>query len=85
MVALVSISGEVTFSLAYLDAIGGLIISGILVKSGFNGVWKACEDLLDKKVDVDDTVYKKIKQIFQLYLENMVGNNNSNVPTKSET
>ncbi|GMM42818.1 Mmt1 protein [Hanseniaspora uvarum] len=82
MVALVSISGGYFFHLAYLDAIGGLIISGILVKSGFNGVWKACEDLLDKKVDVDDTVYKKIKTNLQLHLENMVSNNNSNVPYK---
>lgn len=82
MVALVSISGGYFFHLAYLDAIGGLIISGILVKSGFNGVWKACEDLLDKKVDANDEVYKKIKTNIEYHLENLVSNNNSDVPYK---
>lgn len=82
MVALVSISGGYFFHLAYLDAIGGMIISGLLVKSGFSGIWKACEDLLDKKLDYKDDVYKKVKSNIELHLENLVSNNNSNIPYK---
>ncbi|SGZ40642.1 uncharacterized protein HGUI_02842 [Hanseniaspora guilliermondii] len=82
MVALVSISGGYFFHLAYLDAIGGMIISGLLVKSGFTGFWQACEDLLDKKLDYKSEIYTKIKSNIELQLENLVSNNNSNIPYK---
>ncbi|OBA26261.1 cation efflux protein [Hanseniaspora valbyensis NRRL Y-1626] len=82
MVAMVSISSSFFFNFAYLDAIGGLIISGILIRSGFSGVWNACGELLDKKVLETSDKYKNVKMEVDALLDNLVSNNNSDIPYK---
>lgn len=82
MVAMVSIFSSFFLNFAYLDAIGGLIISGILVKSGFSGIWKACQELLDKKLPENSEKYKTINEEINFLLNNLVSNNNSDIPYK---
>ncbi|XBW34780.1 hypothetical protein QEN19_000346 [Hanseniaspora menglaensis] len=82
MVAMISIFSSFFLNFAYLDAIGGLIISAILVRSGVSGAWKACGELLDKKIPESNEQYQKVFSEINVLLDNLVSANNSGAAYK---
>ena len=77
LVALVTISGGYFFGISSLDAIGGLMVSGLVIKAGYSGMKSACEELVDKAIPKSDAKYINIESVIKDSLDKMVSNNNA--------
>jgi cation diffusion facilitator family transporter len=80
LVALVTISSGYLFGITSLDAIGGLIVSGLVVKAGFKGMVTACSELVDRSIPKNDPRYIDVENKLQDLLSKMLSNNNSKKP-----
>lgn len=80
LVALVTISSGYLLNIQSLDAVGGLIVSALVVKTGFDGIVTAVNELVDKSVSKKDPRYIQIESNLKEVLEKMVSNNNAKRP-----
>ncbi|CCH58017.1 hypothetical protein TBLA_0A02160 [Henningerozyma blattae CBS 6284] len=60
LVALVTITGGYMFDIQCLDAVGGLIVSGLVIKAGADGIISSVEELIDKALPKSDSRYKDV-------------------------
>lgn len=82
LVALVTISFGYLFNIHSLDAFGGLLVSGLIVKAGAQGIMSSINELIDKSLPNTDARYLEIETLTKNVLEKMLSNNNSNKPYK---
>ncbi|SCU91839.1 LADA_0F12420g1_1 [Lachancea dasiensis] len=80
LVAFITISSGYFFNIQSLDAVGGLVVSGLVVKAGADGLFEAMKELIDKAVSKDDTRYIEVERNCLEILSKMVSNNNSGRP-----
>ncbi|AEY97556.1 FAFL128Cp [Eremothecium gossypii FDAG1] len=77
LVALVTISSGYLLSIQSLDAFGGLLVSGLVVKTGYAGMKQAASELVDRCLPPTDTRYVDIHALTTRTLEQMISNNNA--------
>ena len=63
LVALVAISSGYLFNIQSLDTIGGLIVSGLIVKAGAEGMNTAIRELIDQSLEPNDEMYQEIQSV----------------------
>lgn len=80
LVALVTISGGHFFNFQSLDAIGGLLVSGLVIKAGAQGMVGAVRELCDQSLSPTDARYLEVKLALEETLSKMISNNNSGRP-----
>lgn len=80
LVALVTITGGHFFGITSLDAVGGLLVSGLVIKAGFNGIVIAVNELVDRSVPQKDERYIEIDSKLKELLGKMLSNNNAKKP-----
>ncbi|CAI4676876.1 CPA_1a_G0042600.mRNA.1.CDS.1 [Saccharomyces cerevisiae] len=80
LVALVAISTGYLVNIQSLDTIGGLIVSGLIIKAGGEGMCIAIKELIDQSVSRDDPRYLEIETLVKDTLNKLISNNNSQKP-----
>lgn len=80
LVALLTITGGHFFGIQSLDAVGGLLVSGLVIKAGFNGIVIAVNELIDRAVPPTDARYIEIDTKLKELLGLLLSNNNSKSP-----
>ncbi|CAI4048563.1 Mmt1p SKDI_13G3070 [Saccharomyces kudriavzevii IFO 1802] len=80
LVALVAISTGYLVNIQSLDTIGGLIVSGLIIKAGGEGMCIAIKELIDQSVSHDDPRYLELKTLVKDTLNKLISNNNSKRP-----
>lgn len=82
LVALVTITSGYWLNVACLDAIGGLIVSGMILKAGVAGMSESIKELVDKSMNNHDPRYIEINDLLGVFLNEIPRNshNNSNRP-----
>jgi len=80
LVALVTITGGHFLGISSLDAVGGLLVSGLVIKAGFNGIVIAVNELIDKSIPITDKRYIEVDSKLKNLLSKMLSNNNSKKP-----
>ncbi|CDR40001.1 CYFA0S04e01398g1_1 [Cyberlindnera fabianii] len=80
LVALVTITSGYFLGISSLDAVGGLIVSGLVIKAGANGIRIAVNELIDRSVPKTDERYIEIETKLQDLLSKMLSNNNAKKP-----
>lgn len=68
IVAVATISTGYFLNVFWLDAIGGLIVSMLIMKVGISGVVQSFKELIDKALPVTDTRYMKIEDSINVIL-----------------
>ncbi|CAL9728623.1 mitochondrial metal transporter 1 [Monosporozyma unispora] len=82
LVALVAITSSYFFGIQSLDAIGGLFVSGLVIKAGGEGMVESMKELIDKSVPATDERYIQIQTVINESLSKLVSNNNADKPYK---
>lgn len=80
LVALVAITSSHFFGVQSLDAIGGLLVSGLVIKAGGEGMVESMKELIDKSVPATDERYIHIQTVINESLSKLVSNNNADKP-----
>ena len=80
LVALVTISSGYFFSIQSLDAVGGLLVSALVVKAGADGMLTSMKELIDKAVPKEDPRFIAVQENTLEILKKMVSNNNAKKP-----
>lgn len=80
LVALVTITSGYWFNIQSLDAVGGLIVSGLVIKAGGQGMWNALRELADQSLPKDDDRYLEVEDAIKDSLAKLVSNNNAGRP-----
>ena len=62
-IALVSVAGGVMFNVAWLDSVGGLAVSFLIVKAGSDAFKSAWNEIIDKGEPKDSETYYKVEDI----------------------
>jgi len=83
LVALVTISSGYLFNIQSLDTIGGLIVSGLVVKAGAEGMNTSIRELIDQSLEKDDEIYEEIEHSLNDSLHKLTHTINSS-PLKLE-
>lgn len=65
LVAVVTVTGGVMFNIAWLDSIGGLLVSGLIIKAGWGSFRTAILELIDKGEAKTTEESTKIKDLVQ--------------------
>lgn len=78
--ALITISGGYYFGVSWLDPMGGLIVSLLICKAGYDGVRALINELVDRAVPTESPTYKDLLEEVQGVLNGLVSNNNSRRP-----
>ncbi|CDK27780.1 unnamed protein product [Kuraishia capsulata CBS 1993] len=68
IVALVTISGGYFLNVQWLDPVGGLIVSMLIIKVGISGVFQSFKELVDKAMSTSDPTYLEIKNRAETHL-----------------
>lgn len=68
VVAVATISSGYFLGVYWLDAVGGLLVSMLVMKVGISGVVQSFKELIDKALPVDDTRYMKIEDSINVVL-----------------
>lgn len=82
LVALVTITSGYFFNIQSLDAVGGLIVSALVIKAGGSGMWSAMQELADQSLPKDDDRYIEVQEAIEGCLDKLLSNNNSGRPYK---
>lgn len=82
LVALVAITSSYFFGIQSLDSIGGLLVSGLVIKAGTSGIVDSVNELIDKSLPHTDERYIEIETIIRESLSKLISNNNSDKPYK---
>ncbi|KAG0669286.1 mitochondrial metal transporter [Maudiozyma exigua] len=80
LVALVAITSSYFFGISSLDAVGGLVVSGLVIKAGGQGMVSSLKELIDQSISQEDERYIKIETVIKDGLDKLVSNNNSDIP-----
>ncbi|AMD21397.1 HER118Wp [Eremothecium sinecaudum] len=80
LVALVTISSGYFLNVTSLDAFGGLLVSALVVNTGFRGITQAANELIDRSLPETEPRYLEVKEVTSETLKNMRSNNNSGKP-----
>lgn len=80
LVALVTISSGYLFNIQSLDAFGGLLVSGLVIKAGADGMVVSINELIDRSLSKSDPRYLEIEKMTAEVLSKLVSNNNSKKP-----
>ncbi|QLL32878.1 hypothetical protein HG536_0D04000 [Torulaspora globosa] len=80
LVALVTITSGYFFNIQSLDAFGGLIVSGLVIKAGGEGMLSALRELADQSLPRDDDRYLEVESAINDALGKLVSNNNAGRP-----
>lgn len=62
-IALVSVAGGVMFNVAWLDSVGGLAVSFLIVKAGTDAFKSSWHEIIDKGEPKDSETYYKVEDI----------------------
>lgn len=65
LVALVTITSGYLCNIQSLDMVGGLLVSGMVVKAGYEGLSVSIKELLDKAVPKDDPRYLMVEDLIK--------------------
>lgn len=77
LVAFTTITSGYFLNIGMLDSIGGLIVSGLVIKAGFNGVVIAVNELVDRAIPKTDNRYIEVESTLDDLLSKLLSNNNS--------
>ncbi|AET37919.1 Mmt2p Ecym_2167 [Eremothecium cymbalariae DBVPG len=80
LVALVTISSAYFFNMQSLDAVGGLLVSALVVNAGYKGMKISVKELVDHSLPPTDAKYLELQQITTQTLNQMLSNNNAKRP-----
>ena len=80
LVALVAITSSYFFNIQSLDAVGGLLVSVLVIKAGGEGMVSSLRELVDQSLAHDDERYIKVQTVIQDGLRRLVSNNNAEYP-----
>lgn len=80
LVALVTITSGHFFGVQSLDAVGGLIVSGLVIKAGGEGMVTAVKELCDQSLTSKDPRFIEVHEAMEEVLSKTVSNNNSGKP-----
>ena len=80
LVALVTITSGFFLNIQSLDAFGGLVVSGLIIKAGAEGMIDAVKELADQSIPKDDERYEDVKDVIDDTLRALISNNNSKTP-----
>ncbi|GMM36967.1 Mmt1 protein [Saccharomycopsis crataegensis] len=75
--ALITITGGIYFNVSWLDPLGGLLVSLLIIKAGFDGFKVAVFELIDRALPANDATYVEIEQEINTVLSKLLSNNNS--------
>lgn len=70
VVALLTVTGGVLFNVAWLDSIGGICVSILIIKAGWGSFKSSWYELVDRGEKPGDEAYDKIDEIFKEELAN---------------
>ncbi|CAH2350190.1 mitochondrial metal transporter 1 [[Candida] railenensis] len=73
MVALVTISGAYLFNVAWIDSIGGLFVSILIIKTGWGSFLSSWYELVDRGEDPSSEIYTKIMGITKKEVAEVAG------------
>ncbi|SMN21539.1 similar to Saccharomyces cerevisiae YPL224C MMT2 Putative metal transporter involved in mitochondrial iron accumulation [Maudiozyma saulgeensis] len=79
-VALIAITSSHFFGISSLDALGGLVVSGLVIKAGGEGMVSSLKELIDQSIAHDDERYIKIETVIKDGLDKLVSDNNADKP-----
>ena len=79
-VALIAITSSHFFGISSLDALGGLAVSGLVIKAGGQGMVSSLKELIDQSIAHEDERYIKIETVIKDGLNKLVSDNNSDKP-----
>lgn len=65
LVALVTITSGYLCNIQSLDMVGGLLVSGMVVKAGYEGLSVSIKELLDKSIPKDDPRYIMVEDLIK--------------------
>lgn len=65
LVALVTISSGYLFNIQSLDMLGGLIVSGLIVSTGVQGMGKSIRELMDQSLEHDDDRHLEVEDVIK--------------------
>lgn len=82
LVALVTITSGYLFNIQSLDAVGGLIVSGLVIKAGVEGMVTATKELTDQALEYDDPRHTDIEIVLKDGLNTFALESNSKYPCR---
>ncbi|CUM56949.1 unnamed protein product [Debaryomyces fabryi] len=74
VVALLTVAGGNIFNVAWLDSIGGLCVSVLIIKAGWDSFKTSIFELIDKGEDVESEVFSKVHDIVTEEIKNVANN-----------
>ena len=80
LVALVTITSGYMFNIQSLDAVGGLIVSGLVIKAGTEGMLGSVKELIDRSLSHVDPRYTDIENHILKSLNELISKNNAEKP-----
>ncbi|WLF78029.1 mitochondrial metal transporter [Lodderomyces elongisporus] len=69
VVALLTVAGGVLFNVAWLDSVGGIGVSILIIKAGWDTMKEAWYELIDRGEQPGSDLYNKVENIIQLELK----------------
>ncbi|KAI5955646.1 MMT2 [Candida jiufengensis] len=69
VVALLTVAGGVLFNVAWLDSIGGIGVSILIIKAGWDSMKEAWYELIDRGEQPGSEIYNKVENIIKYELE----------------
>ncbi|KAI5961218.1 MMT2 [Candida pseudojiufengensis] len=69
VVALLTVAGGVLFNVAWLDSIGGIGVSILIIKAGWDSIKEAWYELIDRGEQPGSEIYNKVENIIKYELE----------------
>ncbi|ODV63627.1 Mmt1p, partial [Ascoidea rubescens DSM 1968] len=82
VVVLSTITSGYLFNITCLDSIGGLLVSILIIKAGYQGARNSLFELIDHSIDSKDIRYVNIEDNLKEILDKLLSNNNSRKPYK---
>lgn len=74
VVALLTVAGGNIFNVAWLDSIGGLCVSMLIIKAGWDSFKTSIVELIDKGEDAESEVFSKVHDIVTDEIKNVANN-----------
>jgi divalent metal cation (Fe/Co/Zn/Cd) transporter len=74
VVALLTVAGGNIFNVAWLDSIGGLCVSMLIIKAGWDSFKTSIVELIDKGEDAESEVFSKVHDIITDEIKNVANN-----------
>ncbi|EHM99962.1 Mmt2p [Saccharomyces cerevisiae x Saccharomyces kudriavzevii VIN7] len=71
LVALIAITSSYFFGIQSLDNLGGLVVSGLIIKTGGQGILSSLKELVDQSIPPTDSRYLEVESVIKSSLNSL--------------